>query len=84
MALVDHLSQQPVPKHGHPCSVGVLLDTLEGAERDALVTMLGTQEVRGWPAPAIWNACKAEGHTLGLQSINRHRGGKCRCFRDAA
>lgn len=79
MALADR--KAPESKHGLPCSVGVLLDTLEGAELKAFQKMLGTSERRGWPAGAIWEACRDEGHEIGLQSINRHRGGKCRCAR---
>lgn len=79
MALSDRLNQPPKPIHGYPCSVGHLLATLEGDERAALLTMLGTPEKRGWPATAIYDALKAEGHEVGLQTVNRHRGGKCRC-----
>jgi hypothetical protein len=81
MALHDKLSQPPKALHGLPCSIGTLLDKLDGAELEAFKTMLGTPEQRGWSATAIWRACLAEGYEIGLQSINRHRGGKCRCDR---
>lgn len=84
MALADRLTTPPAPKHGYPCSVGVLLDTLDQDDRDALLTMLGTPERRGWSASDIYDALIAEGHKVGLQTINRHRGGKCRCAKDAA
>lgn len=79
MALADKITAPPKPQHGLPCSIGSLLNQLEGAELEAFQTMLGTPERRGWPATAIWRACLDEGHEIGLQSINRHRGGKCRC-----
>ena len=82
MALADRT--KPASIHGYPCSVGELLGRLEGAELDAFLTMLGTPEQRGWSAAAIWKAVTDEGHEVGLQTINRHRGGKCRCYRDAA
>lgn len=81
MALADRLNTPPKPMHGLPCSVGVLLDTLQGDELDALRTMLGNNQQRGWGASDIWRALTDEGYEVGLQTINRHRGGKCRCQR---
>lgn len=82
MALADHTP--PVASTGLPCSVGALLDRLEGDELAAFKTMLGTPEQRGWPATAIYDAVREEGYEIGLQSVNRHRGRKCRCFRSVA
>ena len=79
MALADRLTEPPAPIHGTPCSVGVLLDTLEGAELEAFKAMLGTPEQRGWSQDAIYTALTDEGYRVGRQSINRHRGGRCRC-----
>lgn len=85
MALADRITAgRPVPIHGSPCSVGVLLDTLKGDELEALNLMLGTPERRGWSATDIYDALIAEGYEVGRQSINRHRGGKCRCAKAAA
>ena len=84
MALSDRLSEPPTRKNGTPCSVGSLLERLEGAELDALLAMLGTPQQRGWPQDAIYDALTAEGYEVGRQSINRHRGGKCRCSKAAA
>lgn len=81
MALSDRLNA-PVPTPaGMPCSIGALLDTLDGAERDALNAML--YELR-WNATQVYDALVGEGYTVGRQSINRHRGKKCRCFRGGA
>lgn len=79
MALSDRLLNKPETIHGKPCSVGVLLTTLEGNDLDALRTMLGTPERRGWSEGDIYDALTAEGYSVGRQSINRHRGGRCRC-----
>ena len=85
MALSERINQgRPAPTHGYPCSVGALLDTLEGDELAAFKTMLGTREKRGWSATDIYAAVTAEGHTIGLQTINKHRGGNCRCAKAAS
>lgn len=82
MALTDRLNDvRPAAIKGSPCSVGVLLDTLDVDDRDALLLMLGNTEQPGWTAGDIYDAVTAEGHKIGFQTINRHRGRKCRCFR---
>ena len=79
MALVDRIkTPQPNPT-GTPCSVRVLLDTLEGAELEALKQMLASRE---WSQAMVWKALTDEGYEVGMQSVNRHRGGKCRCAKD--
>lgn len=83
MALADHIQNRNTG--GLPCSLGQLLEQLDGAELDALRLMLGTPEQRGWTAGDIHAALLAEGHTgVAYRSINHHRGGKCRCSRVAA
>ena len=85
MALSDRITEaRPAPIHGYPCSVGALLDTLEGDELEALKVMLGTREKPGWSAADIYAALTDEGYKVGHQTINRHRGGKCRCERVSA
>lgn len=79
MSLANRVRTPPAAMHGLPCSVAVLLDTLKGDELEALRIMLGTPEKRGWSQRDIYEALTAEGHEVGYQSINRHRGGQCRC-----
>jgi hypothetical protein len=79
MPLADRLNNRQPGIQGKPCSVGALIEKLDGAERDALLTMLGTPDDRGWSEGEIYDALVAEGHVVGRQSINRHRGGRCRC-----
>jgi hypothetical protein len=67
--------------HGLPCSIGALLDQLDGTEKTALETMLSD---RAWSQDMIWSALRDEGYPVGRQSVNRHRAGKCRCAKDAA
>lgn len=81
MSLAERITETPERKFGLPCSVAVLLNTLEGDELEALLLMLGNDEDRGWAAGDIYDALKAEGYSVGFQSINRHRGNKCRCSR---
>lgn len=83
MSLSARVTETPPPSnHGMPCSVGQLINTLEGDELAALLTMLGDPHKRdGWSASAIYDALVAEGHKVGYQTIGRHRGGKCRCGR---
>ena len=81
MALVDQLNNAPRPFHGSPCSVRTLLDTLQGDELAALEFMLGSRE---WSQAMIWKALTDEGYNVGQQSVNRHRGGKCRCAKAQA
>jgi hypothetical protein len=85
VALADRLDQGKGPsQHGTPCSIGELLQKLEGEELDAFREMMGTPTRRGWPASEIFDALVAEGHHVGYQQINKHRGGRCRCDKAAA
>ena len=79
MALSDRVATTKQAIHGKPCSVGVLLDTLQGDELDALNSILAD---RDWSQAMVWKALTDEGYEVGLQSVNRHRGAKCRCVKD--
>lgn len=79
MALADRITAPEYGLTGKPCSVGALLDTLEGSELAALEQILAD---RNWSQAMVWKALTDEGYEVGLQSVNRHRGGKCRCAKD--
>lgn len=81
MALADRLTNH-VPINA--CPLGRLIEDLESKPKElaALKVMLGTPDEWGWTAPDIYEALKAEGHTVGFKAINKHRGGKCRCAED--
>ena len=79
MSLAKRVKTPPVRTTGFDCSVGRLLNTLEGDELAALVEMLGHDKSDGWPNEAIYDALTAEGHDVGRQTIGRHRRGRCRC-----
>ena len=75
---------KPITHTGRPCSVGQLLEQLEASNPDehaALLEMLGTQDQRGWPAADIYDTLRANDYYVGYQTINRHRGKKCKCAR---
>jgi hypothetical protein len=78
MALADRITAKPPERrYGMPCSVGALLDKLPAEEVAALEHML----TAGWSMRDIYEAVTAEGHDVGMQTINRHRSRSCRCFK---
>ena len=76
MSLADRVQSKPARRHGIPCSVGELLDSLPADETAALEQML----TGGWSQAEIHAAVTAEGHYVGRQTINRHRSQACRCY----
>lgn len=80
MALADRIKNPAANMTGLPCSIGALLETLEGDELAALKLMLAPDS--GWSQAMIWKTLMDEGYVVGQQSINRHRGGNCRCAKD--
>lgn len=76
MALSDRIQDTPARRHGLPCSVGALIDQLPDVESKALEHMLST----GWSQNDIYDAVTSEGHSIGRQTINRHRSQACRCY----
>lgn len=84
MALADRIKEPSTSLHGTPCSVGALLDALPKDEAEALNLMLTGTPQRRWSQTEIYDAVTAEGHSVGRQTINKHRAGRCRCFPSAA
>lgn len=80
VAFADRIKEPPSSLAGLPCSVGALLAKLPESEAAALNLMLTGTPERRWSQREIHAAVMAEGHTVGLQSVNRHRSGACRCF----
>lgn len=91
MALADRVTDRPDTIHGYPCSVGALLDSLEGDELAALQLILygraglteTTRGHKGWTEKQVYEAVTAEGYKVALNQINNHRGKNCRCYRGA-
>jgi hypothetical protein len=88
MALSDRVKTPPTRVQGYPCSIGELLKALPKPEATALQKMLTTTLPNSsqwqWSQSEIYDAIRDEGHTVGRQSINRHRAGKCRCAKARA
>lgn len=66
--------------HGAPCSVGeVYRNNLHDAEEiDALDTLLYEE---GRDAGYVWQELHSAGYSgVARSTINKHRGGTCRCF----
>lgn len=80
MALADRLDEVEEKGPGLPCSVGVLLRTLDPDDVATLETLLGTKDNWGETAQYIFDVLRADGHRVAYQTINKHRGEKCRCF----
>lgn len=94
MSLAERIAQPPETIHGHPCSVGKLIATLEALDGGELAAfqliMYGkaglTEPARGrkgWTEREVFEAVTAEGYEVAQSQINTHRGKNCRCYRDA-
>ena len=81
MSLAKRLQEARPSRTGLPCSIGVLLDSLNKSEAAALLAAL--QVPKGDPrrlsARVIAEALRLEGHDVGDRSIVNHRNGACRC-----
>lgn len=80
MPLKEHATPAKRPVHGSPCSLGKLYrDHLDDAEEiDALDTLLFEQ---GNDAGVVWRTLQAAGYAdVARSTVNKHRGGNCRCF----
>ena len=60
----------------------IVLDNRTGDDNGELLRAMLFE--LGWNATQVYDALRDEGYTVGRQSINRHRGRKCRCFKAAA
>lgn len=92
MSLAERAQTRPETIHGTPCSVGALIDSLDGDELAALQKIMYgrpglTEPARGkqgWTERQVFEAVTAEGYTVAKNQINEHRGKRCRCYLDAA
>ena len=92
MALADRITQRPVGVNGSPCSVGVLLDSLDGGELAAFqLIMYGKKGLtepdfryRGWTEREVFEVVTDEGYEVAKNQIHEHRGKRCRCYKATA
>lgn len=89
LSLAERVTQRPdVIIHGHPCSVGKLIASMDEAELAAFQQIMygrsGLTEparaVRGWTEAQVFDAVVAEGYEVAKSQINEHRGKRCRCY----
>lgn len=80
MGLAERLNEYPkqFPK-GPKCYVWIVLESFQGADREALEAALEPNS--GWTATALLTPLRDEGHNLSKSSIERHRRGECACPR---
>lgn len=62
---------------GPKCTVGQLLDELDGPEREGLETILAAGS--GWNHEQIAEEIRAAGHYVQATTVGRHRRNGCRC-----
>lgn len=84
MSLVEKLSQMAPTGAGLPCKIGSLLQgtQLSEEERKKLAEVLDVPygSPGRLPNTSIAAALRDEGFDVGDASVNKHRGGKCRCY----
>ncbi len=81
MSLADKLKEATRTGPGLPCGVAVLIETLEGEDRQALELIFSTKSVRGTvPNTKIHKILISEGYDIAFSSIRHHRSQVCRCY----
>lgn len=81
MSLAKRLAETKPLRTGRPCSVGVLLSSLNKEDAQALLDVLAVP--KGDPnrlsAHHLSNILREEGHHIPHKSLELHRKGACRC-----
>lgn len=84
MSLADKLKEATRTGPGLPCGVSVLLESLQGEDKQALEFIFATKSERGTiPNTKIHKILISEGYDIAFASIRLHRGQRCRCFTGA-
>lgn len=68
------------PKTGTPCSIGEVYRALgdDDTELSGFNALLYEQ---GKSGSEVYDDITAEGFDIGVQTVNKHRGRRCRCFK---
>lgn len=82
MALATRSEATPA-KHGLPCSIGVVYEALAGEPEELRELNAILYEEGNTQAQVFEFLTRDGGYTIGFQSVNKHRGKNCRCFREA-
>lgn len=68
---------QTKPSIGASCSVGIMLDALDGDDQAQALAVLAKDS--GYSNAHLSRAFGLTGHKLHEGSVRRHRAGECRC-----
>lgn len=74
--LGTQLRTQPSVRKGPPCTMSVILDDLQGNDKEALVAALNDTTVMH---STIYRVLTKNGFPVSLNTVQRHRRGECRC-----
>lgn len=77
---LDRLLEPIQPKKLKPCKVTLIVDSLEGKYKEAVVNMLAKTYLEGGLTDeAIADRLVSAGLPIGSTTIRRHRSGSCTC-----
>lgn len=72
-------AEKAASRKGPLCGIAKVQATLDPADLKALDGYLADRD--GITSAVIYRALRAEGHTVGKNTIERHRKGECHCGR---
>ena len=81
MAFAERATE--VPSRAKPCKVARLLETLEPAEAEGLLALMGQAEDREHPRKwvAVESAVRDEGYDASDSALKEHHRRLCTCYR---
>lgn len=75
-SLLEEMRTEARKPKGPPCGMGVILDQLGSEERAQLEEALADRLIT---AHIIATVLSNHGHRVAIQTVGRHRGGRCAC-----
>lgn len=75
-SLLEEMRTEARRPKGPPCGMAVILDQLDDQERAQLEEALSDRSIT---AHIIATVLTNHGHRVALQTVGRHRGGRCAC-----
>ena len=81
MALTTR-NEAPPARHGKPCSIAAVYEAVANDQAELRELNVILYEEDNTQAQVFEYLTKDGGFTLGFQSVNKHRGKSCRCFRE--
>jgi hypothetical protein len=81
LGLADKLKTTTRSEPGLPCGVRVILDNLDGEDKEALELVFSSSSRSGAISnPQIHRILISEGYKVAFASVRLHRQQQCRCF----